>query len=411
MVLRFTLADRSVTRLKLEYPTEDVSFAYLASIEKTRVFRDTRFVANWTILTYDTFTDKAVEAYYVINTCDITFVRHNLGDRYLVLINPALPNQDHRILKHVAGIDSVLGTEAVDLTAGIPERSLFSISGSTLKSFRGAPVAPQITVTDSAIPAGLFGFATHPDRAVQNLALAWLRPPSSPLPMAQAIVEAETVGDGTPSNPYRPRLTENLAEIRNLQGLPDHLYVESKKYELLKKKRFTEQEMELLLGYTPQRMVDLVAVTWGAFEFNKDSPTNILIITADNPYKSGAIERHMEEARSKNLKALRPPSTYQEAEEQFKQLKAENRDWLVGKDNYIYQTLGWKELDLLQNADFYYGELVEHRTHYNQLKQMPDQIIHRRLEELEDKLSKITVLTEERDKHISKLKEVKRLGW
>jgi len=35
----------------------------------------------------------------------------------------------------------------------------------------------------------------------------------------------------------------------------------------------------------------------------------------------------------------------------------------------------------------------------------------RRLEVLEEKLSKITVLTEERDKHLGKLKEVKRLGW
>jgi hypothetical protein len=411
MVLKFTIQDRSVTREKLEYPTEDVSFTYLAAIEKVRVFRDTRLTANWTILTYDLFTDKAVEIYYVINACDVAFTRHNLGDRYFVLINPALPTQDHRILKQVAGLDTILGTEAVDLTAGLPERNVFSISGSTLKSFRGAPLAPQITVTDTSITAGLFGFATHPDRAVQNLALAWLRPPSSPLPMAQAIVEVEVEGDGTPGNPYRPRLQENLAETRGLQGLPSHLYAEARKYEILRRRRLTDKEMKLLLGYTPQHQVDLNSVTWGAYEFNPSSPTNVIIITADNPYQQGAIERHVEAARNKNMKALTPPRDYQEAGEQFKQLKAEHRDWIVGKDNYAYHTLGWEELELLQSTDFYYGELLEHRTHYNQLKQVADPVIWRRLEELEHKLEKMKVLAEERDRHLVKLKEIKRLGW
>jgi fructose-1,6-bisphosphatase/sedoheptulose 1,7-bisphosphatase-like protein len=55
--------------------------------------------------------------------------------------------------------------------------------------------------------------------------------------------------------------------------------------------------------------------------------------------------------------------------------------------------------------------LIEHRTHYDQLKRVPEWELWRRLEELERRLEKVTVLTEERDKHISKVKEVKRLGW
>jgi hypothetical protein len=411
MVLKFTIADRSVTRLKLEYPTENVSFSYLSAIDKIRVFKDTRLVGTWAILTQDLFTDKAVEIYFFINACDLAFARHNLGDRYFVMINPPLPTQDHRILKNVAGIDSILGTEAVDLAALTPERNVFSVMGSTLKSFRGAPVAPQITVTDASIPAGLFGFASIPDRAVQTSSLAWLRPPSSPAPMAQAILEVEVEGDGTPGNPYRPSLTQNLAEIRSLQGLPSHLYSEAKKYYMLRRRRFTDEEIKLLLGYTPQHQVDLNSVTWGAFEFNPSSPTNTIIVTADNPYQQGAISKHVELARSKNLKTLTPPRDYKEAEEQFKQLKAEHGDWIVGKDNYAYMTLGWKELDLLQNIDFYHGELVDHRTHYNQLKQTQDTIIWERLEDLERKTSRITVLTGERDKHLEKLAEIKRLGW
>jgi hypothetical protein len=229
--------------------------------------------------------------------------------------------------------------------------------------------------------------------------------------MARVILEVEVEGDGTPGNPYRPSLTQNPAEIQSLQGLPSHLYAEAKKYYMLRRRRFTDEEIKLLLGYTPQHQVDLNSVTWGAFEFNPGKPTNIIIITADNPYQSGAIERHVEEAKNKNMKALTPPRDYKEAEEQFKQLKAEHNDWIVGKDNYAYMTLGWKELDLLQNIDFYHGELVDHRTHYNQLKQTQDTIIWERLEDLERKTSRITVLTGERDKHLEKLAEIKRLGW
>jgi hypothetical protein len=92
-------------------------------------------------------------------------------------------------------------------------------------------------------------------------------------------------------------------------------------------------------------------------------------------------------------------------------LRSKYRDWIAGKDNYTYQTLGWEELDLFQTVDFYYGELLEHRTRYYQLKQVPDTEIRSRLEELIDRLSKVTVLTDERDKHIAKAREVLKKGW
>jgi D-mannonate dehydratase len=92
-------------------------------------------------------------------------------------------------------------------------------------------------------------------------------------------------------------------------------------------------------------------------------------------------------------------------------LKRDYPHWLAGKDNYAYQTLGWEELDIFQNVDFYFGELVEHKTHYQQLKNVPEWELWRRLEELERRLEKVEVLTEERDKHLEKLRILKRLGW
>jgi len=86
-------------------------------------------------------------------------------------------------------------------------------------------------------------------------------------------------------------------------------------------------------------------------------------------------------------------------------------NWLAGKDNFAYQVLGWEELEWLQNVDFYYGELVEHRTHYSQLKQVSDDEIRSRLNELIGKLSSMGVLRGERESHIAKAKEVLRRGW
>jgi LmbE family N-acetylglucosaminyl deacetylase len=76
-----------------------------------------------------------------------------------------------------------------------------------------------------------------------------------------------------------------------------------------------------------------------------------------------------------------------------------------------YQILGWEFLDWMQNVDFYYGELLEHKAHYDQLKRVDPKEIENRLKELIDKLSKVTVLTDERDKHINKAREILRRGW
>jgi hypothetical protein len=65
----------------------------------------------------------------------------------------------------------------------------------------------------------------------------------------------------------------------------------------------------------------------------------------------------------------------------------------------------------MQNVDFYYGELIEHRVHYSQLKQVGDDEIYRRIGELIDGLSKAEGLNEERLMHIEKAKEVLKRGW
>jgi hypothetical protein len=193
-----------------------------------------------------------------------------------------------------------------------------------------------------------------------------------------------------------------------LTGLPDFLYQEARRYRLLKNKGFTDDEIEALLGYIPQHQVDLDSVTWGAFELHADkAPTAIVMIAGDNPYQVGAIERQKSVAK----RVFTPPKDYNDAIALYNQLKRDYPHWLAGKDSFAYQILGWEELDLMQNVDFYYGELITHKTHYQQLKQAPDFAIRNRLEELANKLSRISVLTNERDKHIDKINEINKLGW
>jgi hypothetical protein len=166
--------------------------------------------------------------------------------------------------------------------------------------------------------------------------------------------------------------------------------------------------MKLVFGYVPKHQVDLDAVTWGVFEFYPDkAPTVIVTITGDNPYKTGAIDRQ----KAKAKRVFTSPKDYSEATVLYKQLVKDYPHWIAGKDSFAYQTLGLEIFDLLQNIDFYYGELLEHKTHYQQLKQISPKEIENRLNELVDKLSKVSALTEERDKHISKAREILKRGW
>ena len=403
--------DRSVTRAKLEYPTANVTLAYLGAINKATVLT-ANGVHGLFIGTSDSFTDKAFEA--VINVGGSagtdTYMKvcvggrvttHKIYNSYLAGIATGLTTADFGIEKWVGRTRTTLGSEAVDIDVGTDMRIKISISGSTIKGFRVDMTTPKVTVTDTSLASGSFGgsattsFDNEPQTG--SILLGLLLAPSSPGVRAQAILEVDV-------------LSKHEVPISGLEGLPEHLYVGVRRYEVLRRRGFTDDEVELLFG-KPQLYVDLNSVTWGSFEFSTKSPTNIVMIYGDNPYRSGAIDRQVEYARSKNLKVISPPKDYREAVEQYNMLKKDFPHWLAGKDNYVYQVLGYELFELFQIADFYYGELIDHKTHYDQVKQVPPSEIESEINDVIRKLEKVTVLTERRDKHISKLKEVLKIGW
>jgi len=417
------IANLAVTRAKLEYPTENVSFAYLAAIDKV-VFCSLN-VYSYLVLARSSFADKAVFGAVQVNSYPTMVGRLVNGTNYYACTYlPQAGTSDHFLDKTVNGTPTTLGYEAIDI-----DRSgrglMISCSGSSIKSMRFELPAPRdplslpspnytIAATDTTFASGYFGYRPLSDMYPHGGCTpdsVYLKPPASEVPRAVAIIEVEAVGDGSPESPFRPLLSETLVEVSELRNAPDFLKLEKRKYDVLKAKGFTEEEMKISLGYVPQHQVNLDSVSWGAFEFSDRSPTNIVVITSDNPYSPGAIDRQIELAQKKGLKALRAPRDYGEAVSQYNELKRDFKHWLAGKDNYAYQTLGLEIFDLFQNVDFYYGELIEHKTHYDQLKAVPEQELRRRLEELEERLRRVEVLAEERDRHLSKLREVVRRGW
>jgi hypothetical protein len=363
--------DLSVTRGKLEYPTVDVKFAYLIAIGKTTIARDDDADC---IFTVDSFTDKAMSNLQQVGAVSgdprgIMIARRTSAPNfYRSNMYAPFSTADFKIQKYYGGAWTDLATQAVDLTAEVQYTVTFSISGSTLKAWRqkirDLTATPTLSATDTAIASGQWG-------GRNEMFFAELLSPLSMLQTPIKIIEVEVAGIGTSEDPYTPKILHDFT----------------------------------------QGGKDFNAITLGAFEFSEKSATNIIVIYEDNPYKVGAIQKQIDYVKSKNLGVFTPPKDYNDAVSLYNRLRGNFKHWIAGKDNFAYQVLGWEILDWFQNVDFYYGELIEHKTHYQQLKQVPDFEIRNRLNELEKKISAITVLTEERDKHLNKIREIFKKGW
>jgi len=421
-----------IPRAKLEYPTYDVYLGYLLMIGKAYPAFSNEYLHAF-INTVDVFADKEVVTANLMKLAESryysgAFGRNARGDAatvhgnsYRVWIDTGATTAD-LILDRAAATYAILGTEAVDL---VDDRSYIigcSCSGSTIQATRYSAWrhtglgdrTVAVSATDTVFASGGFaaktGTAGAPGEVSAGL-YGWLKEPSSPAPRALAVIEVELEGSGSEGDPFKPLLSRDLVDVEKVPNVPDSLKLERRRYDLLRAKGFTEEEMRLVFGYTPQHQVDLNAVTWGSFELSLKSPVNVVFVQGDNPYKEGAVSRQVDFTVKKGFRAFKPPRDYVEAVELYRKLRGDFPYWLAGKDNFAYQVLGWWELDLFQNVDFYHGELLEHRTHYDQLKQVPDWEIRRRLGGLKSALSKVTALAEERDKHLKKLEEVEKKGW
>lgn len=358
----------TIPRTKLEYPTEDVPLIYLMAIGKFKWFG--AITGRNAVVTVDSFTDKAVETPSVSDYLGLhVFGRIvDANNCYYGRIIPANVTADDEIRVVSAGTGTVLASSAVDLSGSYLVK--FSCSGSTLSWFRDDMTTPVISATDTTFTSGLFGsMLGAPDYDDENYpAFGYLRPPASPLPPAQRIIEAEITGSGTPEDPIRP----------NFKQLLD------------KHPEFGD--------------IDILAVTWGAFDY-KGEPTMLCVVTGDNPYRSGAILEQESYAKSKNLKVFRPPRDLTEARELHKQIKAGRPDLIAGVHNLAYHTIGDENLEPLAVADFYDG-FVQGIYDMKDLEKVPRWELERTIRMWLDRLERSNVTAEEKDKARRKLRGV-----
>jgi hypothetical protein len=368
--------DQSVTRAKLEYPTVGVSFAYLAAINK--VVYSAMDGWGFLVLARNAFTDRSVFGAAQVNAFPHTIAR--LADRnnfYFNLYNPGASTADHSLQKLVAGTGTALATEAIDIDwSGRGLR--ISCSGSAIKSMRyelPSPTDPlalptpnaTLSATDTTFTSGYYGYRflrdTYAHGGMES-ASTYLLAPASPGPEALAVVEAGIAGSGSFDDPFRPSLAQELVEIDPADpAVPDFLKLEKRKYDALKARGFTDEEMRLLLGYVPQHQIDRLAVTWGSIDFRSDpatgrpiAPTFLVAIYPSAPdyVRRDNVLKQIEYARSKGLRVYTPPFDIKSMHAREKR----DRDWLITESELAYQLTGREDLEVDAVADFYERELI-----------------------------------------------------
>ena len=362
------IIDRAVTRAKLEYPTEDVSFAYLAVIGKLTELAET---GNywWGVVTADSFTDKAVKNTQYVGIPGQVIRHVDKDNKYWTRFNTGASTADYILYKTVGGTSSELGHEAVDLTGGQTQIIKLSASGSTIEAYRDDMTSPKISVTDTDISSGQYGCWPADNKAhLADTNFVYLLPPSSSLPKPLAVVEVEITGKGTEEDPIRPQLPEDLRDPKEL-GLNIN---------------------------KPQ--INLKSITYGAIDY-KGGNTMIIAI-----YKHGAD--YLDPKRFEDVLAIaknkwKVPANVQEAEEIWKELKKANPDMIAGKHTVAYHLLGDANIEPCSVADFYHGNMIED----NKIKGVPEWELRRTLLRWKDRLERARISSELKDKHMRKLNE------
>ena len=356
-----------IKRTMLEYPTEDVTFAYLDALNKLTSMMHRTYDTIHDVVTVDDFVDKAIETplkdgmnMYVRKLDEI--------NHYASYIASGAVTADFKLVKVVNDLATVLGSEAVDLSADYVARCKLSVSGSTLKAYRDDLTVPKITATDTDLSVGKCGVMML-RTGVETLPpiTTFLRPPSTQLPPALKLIELPVIGKGTDDDLIRPDFATN---VRN---------------------------------HPKFGKIDTLAVTWGSFDY-KNGETMMCIIKDGNPYNPKAVEMQILYAKSRNLIVERPPSDVRSAEELHVKLR-KHFDWIAGKHDFAYQTLGYADLEPLAVADFYDGA-VEGYYGKDPFKNVPQWELERTVTRWIDRLNRSRVTAELKLKHERKLKRV-----
>jgi hypothetical protein len=249
--------DATITRDKLEYPTVDVSFAYLCAINKVMFVSHIAFGVM--VITRDSFGNKALFGACQVNNVPVIGARiTDRNNMYFNQYNPTFTASDHILAKVVAGTATTLATEAIDIDNS-GRGLMISCSGTSIKSMRFEmtnPIDPlslptpnyTISTTDTSFSSGKWGFRTiresHPHGAIDTSS-AYLKAPASPSPKILGYYEVPIIGDGSYENPFRPNLPEVI--------------------EIIDKTELDNYDIELVKAIKNNNMkVNRIALSWSA---------------------------------------------------------------------------------------------------------------------------------------------------
>jgi len=374
-----------------------------------------RQIFHAAIYSTDIFTDIAITSWISGRCCLDNDARAefasspggNDGQRYSQYLNASRSTDDHLIEKSTPGASTtIIASEAVDLEEEQYYHLRFEVVGSSLSAYRDDMSTPRITATDTDLASGRVGSVAggHPASGGQYGAFPGIiEAVSSSGP--QAIVIAEL-----PVENAQIVLPRNVVadERLNMLNIPVRVKRAAKIYRKLKEKGFTDEEIEMM-RIPVKKGIDTLSVTWGAFDFKPSrSSMAIIAIYSGNPYNSKAVESIAEYVKSRGGRVYKIKD-WKQAIEVYSELKKDHSYFEAGKDNFVYHATGIEVFKLAQVADFYYGNLVEHKRHYNEIKRANDNYIRALITRYKSALQKYN--TDVAKKHVAKLDEIERKGW
>jgi len=361
------IADRAVTRAKLEYSTDKIVFDYLICIDKAMGLE---ILINRDIcgrISIDSFTDKGVQAYLFGGGTDRIFVRwQDVDNWYSSYIEDGEATADHQIRLMRAGSESTLGTESVDVGT-VWMKCKFEAIGSTLNSYREDLTTPAITVTDTTFSSGKFGvkYYGHGNNGLTGF-YAVLYTPSTTTRRPLAILEYE-VGE---QSIIRPSQIITIDEaLQKGYKLPEEIVRRYKIYQSLKNKGFTDEEIKDLFG-TFKTKIDVLSISWGSIDFKKEDGTVHVCIYSNNPYNSNALDEHISFVKNKGLDVI---TTIDRSKliDIYSQIRKKRPSIMITENELAFQLFGDKKSMLMSLADFYEREVLN----LNRIKDVPFEIL------------------------------------
>jgi hypothetical protein len=281
----------------------------------------------------------------------------DINNGYFLNINSGATTADFELHKMVAGTDTILGTEAVNLSGSYIYTQKIRCSGTTIQAFRTDMTTAKISVTDTSFSSGYWGiyhydiYYGYPPGAHKYLT-AKKASATIPPPQPLGFFEVPIIGEGTAENPFKPALPVETFEFET----PN-----KKLFNSLKAKGFTEEEIFKLYGLMPDFIGNRLAMSYSALiptDKATGKPVHGTALVRVFPQPDRSLNLH---PISKCLDALRAMKGVSELKPEDAKRFAKSLDDRLREDELEFMVNPTEENELHSLADFYEREVVDEK--------------------------------------------------